>query len=98
MSDATCATCPWWFPIPLEGLTPDGQNGQCRVCSPSRSGTWARMRAFDWCGEHPERRTPHTNLTEADVRRIVADESDLARRAILETVKGWIRNATGRTP
>ena len=78
MSEATCGTCPFWDELG------DGPRGECRVSHPTFA--WdrndERWHAFpvthedDWCSEHSYLQSPSQGLmlTEAAVRRIVADE------------------------
>jgi hypothetical protein len=70
MSEATCATCPWWsrFPEHVEFRFvpgPDGgqeeirtpnDKGECRKLPPRFTRTFPISDSDDWCGEHPERR------------------------------------------
>lgn len=77
MSDATCATCPYFDEF---GTTSDGFDGVCRRSTPTAvrdvpeaawGGIWPGVFDSDWCGEHPERSTAPSGTSLLDVWRDV---------------------------
>jgi len=70
MDGATCASCPWWsrFPERVEfRMDEDGvqqeirtpnETGECRKYPPRPPSEFPATDSDDWCGEHPERRSP----------------------------------------
>jgi len=72
MSEATCATCPWWSRFPehvefrfvpgsdggQEEIRTPNEKGECRKLPPLFTRTFPISDSDDWCGEHPERKLP----------------------------------------
>lgn len=61
MAEATCKTCPWYAPFGFD----HGDRGECENPHPDHNGLVV-IGNYDWCGEHPERKTNATPQSECE--------------------------------